>query len=361
MSFSPSRRPGFVLPVAALLITLALAVPSAEAQIAPVRLEPLPPIGCLVCEGPRAFGRVDWLAALPDGGLVALDRDPPVVRIFAPDGTVRAAFGRKGEGPGEFLTPSGVAVLGDRIVVADIRRPVLSELTLDGRYVRGVSAEQTVGDLQGSPDGKWAVYQEARWTTMSAAVYLLTPGSDSAQPVLHDTENVVEDEEGQAASVGTFSSAPGPGGVVAVGHGGVYRITVLDRSGKRLREIRRDIPRARRTEAEVEEIRERVDQARARLGRNPEGQGRPPEVDPLRMHFRPGALAFDEGGRMWVRTERGGPAATTFDLFDPSGAFLGEVRLQVRLHAFTLGPKMLAGVVRDPETGTDALHRWVVR
>jgi hypothetical protein len=48
-----------------------------------------------------------------------------------------------------------------------------------------------------------------------------------------------------------------------------------------------------------------------------------------------------------VRVDRGPLEATTFDVFDASGRYLGEVSVQARVRGFALGAGMLAGVTLD--------------
>ena len=78
-----------------------------------------------------SFGGEDWeqfgdIASLGfdgAGNLYLLDRQAARVTVVAPDGSYRRAFGREGEGPGEFRSPSRLAVManGDVAVFESIR------------------------------------------------------------------------------------------------------------------------------------------------------------------------------------------------------------------------------------------------
>ena len=61
------------------------------------------------------------------GELVVVDEPEAQVRLYSQDGSLRTVIGRRGEGPGEFLTPvSASRAMDGRIVVTD---PSLSRIT----------------------------------------------------------------------------------------------------------------------------------------------------------------------------------------------------------------------------------------
>lgn len=64
------------------------------------------------------------------------DAQDCAVKIFTKKGRFEAAIGRKGGGPGEFSFPSGVAVFGGRIFVADKFNRRVQVLEISGRYLR---------------------------------------------------------------------------------------------------------------------------------------------------------------------------------------------------------------------------------
>jgi hypothetical protein len=73
-------------------------------------------------ETPEALVVDPDLRRMPGGGWLYWDRDETQIRIYDANGTLRTAFGRKGEGPGEFRTLMGADVLPDgRVVALDAR------------------------------------------------------------------------------------------------------------------------------------------------------------------------------------------------------------------------------------------------
>lgn len=355
MTPTPTRyRTG---PGAVLVVAGSLLAPPLAAQLP--TLEPVgEPIGCAACADTRAFGAVMGLSMRADGGLAVADRDEPMVRLFAPDGSPEAAFGNRGGGPGEIRRIESVAATAaGTYLVSDFMGRALTEFDGSGALVELHPVESTVMGLRAGPTGRWIAWQVADWATFTAAVHLrAVDGSHDGVP-LPTTAGTVVDAEGEAAAAGLFAAAPGPDGRVALGHPMVYRIEVRDRDGALLHAVARDIERTRRTPAEIEALEAAFDRMPT-VADNPEAGARRPDVDPLRPHFRGHALAYDDRGRLWVRTARAGPEATRFDVFDARGAHLGEVDLPVFLGTFTVGHGVLAGVVDDPATGVQRIHRW---
>ena len=350
--------------VLAVLVLCASAPSVAVSAQALPRLQSVGPpggVGCAMCDDATAFGRIQGIALLSDGTTVVVDRDEPMVRLLDPDGGVVAAWGRTGDGPGELRMPLDVAVTSrDGILVADAMKTRLVAFDRNGTPSRDVPLTQTAMDVRGSPEGGWIALQEARWATMSGAVILLDDQPRQHSTPLGDTRDGLTDGNGDGATAGTFSSAPGPDGRVAVSLGDEYRVRVLNPDGTPLHEIRRDIARVRRTAEEVAAIREDRERARrTRGGGHPESAGAEVEVDPLHPHlFSRDALSYDGEGRLWVRTPRGGPTKTIFDLFDSTGAFLGEVVADRALTDFFLGKETLVGVTEDRDTGIQRVMRW---
>jgi hypothetical protein len=67
-----------------------------------------------------------------DGTLLVLDAGSHSLHIIHPDGRDLRTVGRMGAGPGEFSSPSSLAVQGDTILVVDSRNGRLQSIALDG-------------------------------------------------------------------------------------------------------------------------------------------------------------------------------------------------------------------------------------
>jgi hypothetical protein len=73
--------------------------------------EVVPPEAIRVLGTTDDFSRIRDLARALDGTVWVLDNAPPFFTAFGPEGEVVAAFGERGEGPGEYQNPVALAVL----------------------------------------------------------------------------------------------------------------------------------------------------------------------------------------------------------------------------------------------------------
>ncbi len=90
-------------------------------------------------EGPDEyiFGQIRSLAVAPDGTIYVFDAHATELRVYASDGTYLSMLGREGEGPGEYKRPDGgLAVLPDgRILLRDPGNARISVFAPDGEYL----------------------------------------------------------------------------------------------------------------------------------------------------------------------------------------------------------------------------------
>lgn len=100
--------------------------------------------GWKLVEVARLVGGTDDPGELINPGSVAVDaagriyvaeRDPSVIKLFAPDGTFLRTIGRQGSGPGEFQVPF-IAVAGEHLYVHDPRQSRTSLFDTAGTYIR---------------------------------------------------------------------------------------------------------------------------------------------------------------------------------------------------------------------------------
>ncbi|MYE16899.1 MAG: hypothetical protein F4Y07_10515 [Gemmatimonadetes bacterium] len=80
------------------------------------------------------FYRVRNVTRLPDGGIAVVNRGSSEIRKFSADGAFAGSVGGYGEGPGEFSNLQQVELVGDSMLVRDVRRVAL--FGPDLRHVR---------------------------------------------------------------------------------------------------------------------------------------------------------------------------------------------------------------------------------
>ena len=339
------------------------AAPDASAQL-PV-VEKLTEIGCLECTGPAQFSEIHDVAVSDSGEIVVADRSAPMLRVFDRTGRVLWTGGRSGGGPGEYRYPMRVAIGPNRsLTIVDMRARRLTRLARDGSvtstdpiltFPAAASPRGRTGDLALLMDDFRGPFAIERWAatasrSMAHATIARTPspvGRGMIQP----------------------SMAAAPSGALAIGVDPfAYRIVRLDPSGRALPDLTRDIPLARRTEAEMQELATRL-AAGPQIRSTEQSVSKAPASTPLRSSgtdftmkpFYPlDGLRYDDSGRLWVLTTRGVDQQSVFDIFGPTGAFAGSVTLPVRVRTFSLAGTYLATASEDAE-GVPRVTLWRVR
>lgn len=330
------------------VLGLSMAASSLSGQGLP-SLATLARIGCADCEGPTSFGGIQAVA-LYEGRVYVLDNNAPYVRVFTTDGQLLRAFARKGQGPGELQFPFFLGVrAGGELEVFDMA---------ERRFTRYDSTGAPVGTrlIQGftalavsAPGDSQTFILQTDFRTTGQPILRVRDGSSEGTTVLALSAEFPKLEPGERARTPAFAANPRGGG--AVGDGIVeYRIRRFDSKGRVLGDIVRDIPKLRKSPAELAAEEERVKRRIARMSAMAQAEGASPRRGaftprPEHNHFDINGLAFDDAGRLWVRTPRGRLEGTVFDLFDPDGRYLGEVRVPMRVSTYAVQGGLMAGVV----------------
>lgn len=102
-----------------------------------------------------AFGRIVGVAVGDRGSVFALDAQERQVIVIDSAGTVVSRFGRRGDGPGEFIAPVGIAVHGGRVRVFDASSWRVSEFSASGELL-GTHAPPRQGQFGQVPEVRFA-------------------------------------------------------------------------------------------------------------------------------------------------------------------------------------------------------------
>jgi DNA-binding beta-propeller fold protein YncE len=84
---------------------------------------------------PGFYGPRD-VAVGPQGYLYVVDQGWTRIVVMDPNGNTITQWGKKGHAAGEFDDPTGVAVGGDRVYVADLKNYRIQAFTLEGQFIR---------------------------------------------------------------------------------------------------------------------------------------------------------------------------------------------------------------------------------
>lgn len=283
------------------------------------------------------FGYVGDVVTNEDGLTFLLDEQLCEIKAYDPEGRYLYRFGRKGEGPGEFQRANEMMLMPDGTIgLLHGRPPRIERFSSAGDILESISlgtAEgmsfvlraASVGDVVVLDQRKMGI-GDKKITTTAQVVALDATG---------EVETVYVEEVSERPRSGPGLSITIDGsfaGAWALGHDGLlhvssyedqYRIDSYDRTGTIVHTITRPYDRRRRTEEELERMRE---QARG-------GRGGPrPEIeeysrDIVDMFARP-------NGELWVLDSRGVPrdredSLGRFSVFDAEGRLMREVEIAI--------------------------------
>lgn len=285
--------------------------------------------------GPAEFGRIADLAVSPDGKrLYVLDSQSSEIRVFDMQGEHIRTFGREGAGPGELRAPGGLVFGPDgRLRVVDLGNARYSFFTPDGEPA-GTLGRQVLGRLDGccvfDAEGRFidaGVGLGADRVTYRALFRIDHDGNaldTLALPQVPFDNAYFDLDLPFVIRVPYYPSHEwtfDPRGRIWTTFGAEYRLVQRTLAGDSLRVVVREgveaptVPAAERSRLEA-----RLDSVgghaiRSQLDRIP---ARKPFIR---------ALFTDLAGRIWAQRFPADETTSLFDVFDPTGAFLGAVTL----------------------------------
>lgn len=346
-------------------------------------------IGALEGDSTVMFGGISGMAVDAKGGIYAFDYMVPALRYFNAQGEYVRTLGHEGAGPGEYRNAThGVKVRSDgQVVMGDFRNARLNVFNDDG-----------------SPSHQWRVttnmfgsstfimdHRDHMFLMFSIPGDIYTRGYQhyDANGNLIDTippPTVSEEPEGRRGSfvpgkIWTLS----PRGAVIVGVNDRYAFEVrhLDGTMTRMERLADAVPVSAEERAEIEDIRAWQRRRQGSTFTGPGGiRGRmavsegPPSIPETKPFYR--ALTGGERGRIWVhrhvkaekteivagRDTSMGPQRTwveptVFDVFEPDGTYLGEVRVPDDMRLWVFRGDTVWGV-REGQSEEEYLIRAVI-
>ena len=317
-------------------------------------------------DGPPQYQmfRVVDAMELDDGSVVVVSQVEPLIRIFAPDGTLRAFFGSLGEGPREIGLPQRVWRAGaDSLVIYDWRNRRLAYWTAGGRFL-------SVSPLRPLPAAPLPGGRSLDGSVLVTSL-LITPSEDfawsplrglryDASGALRDTVfNVPGWHLGPVDIGGETQLMPrhfeGLAGATALDHGialttgDAYEVRILDPGGRLTRRVRWTGRDRTVTQAHVTAAREEAIQGAAT---DEQRQQALRFFDAAAVAERFGTVAglraAPDGG-FWVKGWRrpGDPPGERWLAFDGEGRLLGRVAPPPSARLVRVGERHLIVIERD--------------
>ncbi|WP_423926684.1 hypothetical protein [Candidatus Palauibacter sp.] len=317
-------------------------------------------------DGPPRYQmfRVPDALELDDGSVVVVSQVEPLIRIFAPDGTLRAFFGSRGEGPREFGLPQRVWKAGaDSLVIYDWRNRRLAYWTAGGGFLsvspmRPIAPTPIAGGRfrDGSVLVTSIVMTRADDFTWSPLIGLRYSGSGALQdtvfnvpgwnlgPVDIGGETVLQSRHFEGVAGATAVE-----GAIALTLGDAYEVRILDPEGRLTRLIRWTGRDRTVTQAHVAAAREEAVRSAATEEERQQAL-RFFDAKPVAEQFGTvaGSRAAPDGG-FWVREWRhpGDPEGESWLAFDGEGRLLGRLALPSGPRLTRVGRQHLIVIEQD--------------
>ncbi len=278
------------------------------------------------------------------GRIYVLDWKEIHVKVFDQNGAYIRIIGKKGQGPGEFITPSNVFITHQNELVVDDFGRRLAIFSLEGEFKENLQIAK-IGlmridiDSEGNLVGISAVREEEN------PRYELKK-FDSELNYLHSLDgSPLPDLNAFNPFMGIILSQIDNNDQVICGYPGNYEIKIFDKEGILKRKIIKDYDPVEITE---EEIGERT-------------EGIPPEIKISipKYHMAYSWFTSDDEGRIFVRThervEEG--EGYYYDVFDSEGKFIVKIPLKTRPYVLKKGKLF---TVEEDEEGYLMVKRYNV-
>jgi hypothetical protein len=314
-------------------------------------------IGCESCGDATQFSTFYDVSVSSSGQILVTNKDAPMLRLFDQTGRTIWTGGQKGKGPGEYVMPYRSTLVDSGMVVVDMTNSRLTDLGAAGQLIGSTPMLGFATTVGVTPRGEMIFGIDNFGRSFKIA----------RRAPRHST---VDEIAAFAGSMKNKSVAVAPNGTIAVAlDGEKYEIIRLAPSGKTVDTIGRAVERPRRSTVEEAEYRERMNrgiamvQAESRK-QGGDGKGRPPEIPAgergLKGHIVVDGLRFDALNRLWVLTQHGDETKTVFDVFSPSGAYVGAVTVPGRVTSYSLAGSYLA-TAGENEDGIPVVTLWSVK
>jgi hypothetical protein len=365
-----------------LLVLASLAVPTVgDAQIAEWKLATSPQLTIGGATSPMTeFFRVRGAWRLSNGAIAVANGGSNEFRVFDRKGAFVAAFGRKGEGPGEFQQIGWTSHFGDTAVVYDgsSRRITTVLLSHSPRLVGTLAV--TASDDRGFiirgrlADGRWLVRADSRPDVnrrdaqrLPGYVGLIAPGATGGvawQAQLPDMSVFVYNPNpaekmvnvGVAAFPASFVMTAA-GRTIWIGDPTTDTLVAIDATTATRRTIRLSLPARPVTKAAVDVARAgELEGARTQADRDVVELKYSTRLLPARM---PSYVSLTSGlaGEIWIEAETSSRSdSTRYTVLSASGRAVARVSAAPGFRVSDIGADHVVGIHRDDD-GVETV-RW---
>ena len=254
------------------------------------------------------------------GNIYVLDGRARKVKVFDKDGKHIRSFGREGQGPGEFQLANDIVLTPDEtIMILDRGNYRLSFFSQEGELLKEVSASKIPSLFRIYPDsdgnytakislrGRKYVYQikklDANLEELSLIAELEHPRRTDVLEMFFPSLIAVVMKDDR----------------IVLGNWQHYKLTVTDKTGRKIREIHKDYNPVKITDEDKERVIKELS-AGIPLRRRVEFPNNYPAFQ---------GLSCDEQGRIFVRTSERAEdnEGYYYDIFDKEGKYIAKIPL----------------------------------
>jgi len=301
------------------------------------------------------FGFLNALDVDASGNIYTVDPKNIRIRVFGPDGSLIRAFGRAGQGPGEFSGPGGIIVAPEgTFAVSDVLNARISYFSHEGVHLKDtLFGTYRIAGL--TIDGRSNLY----------AVHVNSPSGDKQiwdlvkldpdlKPLLkiHSISLPFKLRSINLISDQLFLALAGEDRLAWMVSSD-YAVQVVDASGKTVMKIIKDRDARRITDAD-----------REKLTKSRFAGAALPRIELVFPDFFPAASGFmtDEKGRIYVRTyDTDGRGGDAMDVFDPAGLYIARFFVPEDEDTVVIRNDKLYCIVKNPASGNPLVKRYALK
>jgi len=294
------------------------------------------------------------------GGVFALDFKEQKIKVYDKTGKFLRLIGRPGQGPGELGMASGIQFLDDgTLVVEDATNRRLALFKPSGEFIKNISTSGMLALVNILLDGKGnALAREMGMAEGNAKMFFEIKKFDPSLKPLFTLDKIEFPipipGSGTKINILDMISAYqfDRAGNIYYGRNSDYEIKVYSPDGKHIRTIQKDFDRVKVTQADIDEILERMPNTMS--GVNMREMYSFPEYFPPFQTF-----LLDDEGRLFVRTFTKGKAKGEYeiDVFDPEGRYIAQFITKSDLRQYKAGK---AYGIEETDEGYQVIKRYSV-
>jgi hypothetical protein len=308
----------------------------------------------------QSFSQVGAFVADAEGGILALDFKEQKIKVFDRTGKFLRQIGKSGQGPGELGMASGIQLMSDNtLVVEDATNRRLALFKPTGEFLKNISMAGKLGLVNILLDGKGnAIGREMGLVEGNAKMFFEIKKFDADLKPLFTLDKIEFPIPipGSGAKMNILEMMSiyqfDPAGNIYYGRNADYEIKIYSPEGKHIRTIQKEYDRVKVTQADIDEMLERIPNATP--GVNIKEMFSFPEYFPPFQFF-----LLDDQGRLYVRTFTKGKDKGEYeiDVFDADGVFFAQFITKSDLRLWKAGK---AYGIEETDEGYQVIKRYAV-